>query len=141
MQSKRMFSFFQCSCIFGISSVRSQKVYPVNPPVWVDRTADGIRQRFHFRDDCGLSVYTEGLRVESLEWDKEGDTFHICLEKILEEDRGSITAEARDCAVEIVRTSEGIREDNCTDGKITLKTVSGTESDDGYWIDLAIRRI
>ncbi|MCR5263751.1 MAG: hypothetical protein K6D94_07755, partial [Clostridiales bacterium] len=102
--------------------------------------ADGIRQRFHFRDGRGLSVYTEGLRIESLEWDKEGDTFHIRLEKIPEEDHGSITAEARDCAVGIVRTSEGIREDNCTDGKITLETVGGTESDDGYWFDLAIRK-
>ena len=34
-------SFFQCSLMAGKSSVRSRNVYPLNPPVCVERTADG----------------------------------------------------------------------------------------------------
>ena len=41
MASNRIPSFTQCSLILGISSVKSRKVYPVNPAVWVERTAEG----------------------------------------------------------------------------------------------------
>ena len=44
MAAKRMPSFIQCWRMAGISSVRSRKVKPVKPAVWVERTADGRMQ-------------------------------------------------------------------------------------------------
>ena len=83
--------------------------------------ADGLRQRFYFRGDFGLSLSAEGLRIESVEWDFEGGTIRVCLEAIPEEDAGRITVETRDCEIELVRADEGVFPSGA-DGIFTVET-------------------
>jgi hypothetical protein len=74
----------------------------IAPGVYRLYPADGLRQRFHFRGDYGLSMQTDGLRLESLEWDLNRESVRVYLERIPEEAHGRVTLEARDCAAEWV---------------------------------------
>jgi len=105
--------------------------------------ADGLRQRFHFRADCGLSVFTEGLRIECMDWNPEDGTVRICLEKIPEESVRRITLSVRDCTAEILRTGRDISQSGWLNGMNTVYFVragsdSGNEAENGYWADIRI---
>ena len=112
----------------------------ISPRVYRLYPADGLRQRFHFRGDYGLSVYAEGLRIQWVEWDLERETLRVCLEAIPEENRGRVTFEMRDCAAQMVRAGEGVRQIGQESGKITAEIApAGMDSDKRYWIELSTR--
>ncbi|MBQ3955008.1 MAG: hypothetical protein II680_03905, partial [Clostridia bacterium] len=100
--------------------------------------ADGLRQRFYFRGDFGLSLSAEGLRIEHIEWDPEGGTIRVCLEAIPEEDAGRITVETRDCEIELVRADEGEFQSGA-DGIFTAET-NGGAGKNSRWLELAVTR-
>jgi hypothetical protein len=112
----------------------------IAPRVYRLIPADGLRQRFHFRGDYGLSILTEGLRIHSLEWNLNGATVKVCLESIPEEDHGQVTFEMRDCTAQMVRADEGIRQIGHESGKITVEIArTGMDSEKKYWIELSTR--
>lgn len=105
--------------------------------------ADGLRQRFHFRADCGLSVVAEGLRIECLDWDTEGGTVRIYLEKIPEENVRQVTLTVRDCTAEIFRAGKGISQSGWRHGVSTVDFAdTGADADDGgeniHWVNIRI---
>ena len=105
--------------------------------------ADGLRQRFHFRGDFGLSVRAEGLRFVCIEWDPAAEAFRIQFEAVAEEDAGRITVETRDCAAALVQAGEGIRTDrhlgSGENGSFTAEADCGAGKD-GLWLELAAAR-
>ena len=111
----------------------------IAPQVYRLYPADGLRQRFHFRGDYGLSILTEGLRIESLEWDLNGDTVQVCLESIPDEDQGLVTFELRDCTAKLVQVGEGVCQVGQESGQITAVIPrTGMDSEKRYWIELSI---
>ena len=104
--------------------------------------ADGLRQRFHFRGDFGLSLLAKGLRIEHFDWDLGGGTIRVCLEEIPEEKAGRISIETRGCAAELIRAGEGIRP-NGNDRKGTGFSAEsiGDAGKDAYWLEFAVKTV
>ncbi len=99
--------------------------------------ADGLRQRFHFRGDFGLSVYTEGLRIVSVDWDPAAEAFRCRLEPIREEARRRITVDTRDCTAAFTGTSDGLRPD-LRAGRILAAETEPGAGKDACWLDFSV---
>jgi hypothetical protein len=88
-------------------------------------------------------MQTDGLRLESLEWDLNRESVRVYLERIPEEAHGRVTFEARDCAAEWVRGSEGFRY-AASDGAPTVAEIVCTDVGDGTadacWLEIRMRK-
>jgi hypothetical protein len=115
----------------------------IAPGVYRLYPADGLRQRFHFRGDYGLSIQTDGLRLESLEWDLNRESVRVYLERIPEESHGRVTLEARDCAAEWVNGSEGFRYAASDESSAVVEMVCtgvGDGADVPCWLEIRMRK-